>query len=216
MAKSKKSGTKSRSALRREREKELRRKTILNIAESLFAKQGYHRTGMEEIADMAEVSVGTVYFYFKNKEDILINLIGDVGFQLRKLVGEEFKKADASLDGIQKAGVAFFGQFCAKYPEKAAILFREAVGQSQEVEEHRKSFISKVITDLKNALERVAEKQDIKYRNTFSAEVMAVCIMGIYEQMACHYLLWNDRSEDIVALGEDAVCFTIGGVESMV
>ncbi|MBW2637706.1 MAG: helix-turn-helix transcriptional regulator, partial [Deltaproteobacteria bacterium] len=62
----------SRSALRRLREKEQRFKTILSAAETLFARKGYNQTSIEEIADLAEVSTGSVYFYFKNKEDLLI------------------------------------------------------------------------------------------------------------------------------------------------
>ncbi len=38
------------------------------------------------------MSVGTVYFYFKNKEDIMIKLIDESGKILRRALGEEFKK----------------------------------------------------------------------------------------------------------------------------
>ena len=49
-----------------------------------------------------------------------------------------------------------------------------------------------------------------------SAEVMAVCIVGIYERVACHYLLWQeDRPEDIHHIAEDAVNFTLGGVTGL-
>ena len=69
----------SKSALRRQREREQRLETILAAAGRLFAREGYHRTGMERIADEAEVSVGTVYFYFKNKEDLLVKLLDQTG-----------------------------------------------------------------------------------------------------------------------------------------
>ncbi len=52
----------SRSALRRLREKEQKYNTILKAAETLFAQKGYHQTSIEEIADLAEVSTGAVYF----------------------------------------------------------------------------------------------------------------------------------------------------------
>ncbi|MBU1697778.1 MAG: TetR/AcrR family transcriptional regulator, partial [Proteobacteria bacterium] len=68
---SKKNGS-TRSALRRQREKELRRSTILTAAEKLFAQKGYRKTRIEDIADIAEISVGSVYGHFKNKEDLLI------------------------------------------------------------------------------------------------------------------------------------------------
>ena len=90
----------SKAVLRRQREKEKRYTTILNVAESLFAKNGYHQTTLEHIADAAEVSVGTVYFYFKNKEDLLITLMQKVGFQLRKTLGEAFLGKQGTLEGI--------------------------------------------------------------------------------------------------------------------
>ena len=73
----------SRSALRRQREREQRLQTILAAAEALFAREGYHKTGMERIADEAEVSVGTVYFYFKNKEELLFTLLKEMNANLK-------------------------------------------------------------------------------------------------------------------------------------
>ena len=106
----------SRSALRRQREREQRLQTILDAAGTLFAREGYHRTGMEWIADKAEVSVGTVYFYFKNKEDLLVKLLDQTGYELRNLLGAEFKNADGTLEGIRRAGMVFFEEFCPSHP----------------------------------------------------------------------------------------------------
>jgi len=70
----------TRSELRRQREREQRFQSILDAAENLFAKKGYHHTNMDEVADLAEVSVGTVYFYFKNKEDLISKMLEKIGF----------------------------------------------------------------------------------------------------------------------------------------
>ena len=59
----------SKTALRRQREREQRYESILKSAELLFAREGYLQASMERIADSAEVSVGTLYFYFKNKKN---------------------------------------------------------------------------------------------------------------------------------------------------
>lgn len=216
MSSNKNDGKPSKSALRRQREKEHRCRTILTAAEKLFSSEGYHGTNMEDIADYAEVSVGTVYFYFKNKQDLLLHLIDDVGYNLRKLVGDAFREADSTLDGIQNAGITFFRDFCLQYPEKISIIFLEAVGQSPEVEKKRQYLMGRIIKDLRQALERVAEQQDYRYRHSFSPEVMAVCILGIYERIACNYLLWEERSSDFMDVGEDAVYFTLGGIKNMI
>lgn len=45
---------------------------ILESATTLFRDQGYDSARIEDIADLAEVSVGTLYNYFENKGDILV------------------------------------------------------------------------------------------------------------------------------------------------
>jgi len=205
----------SRSALRRQREREYRYKTILKSAEKLFAEEGYHQTSMERIADSAEVSVGTVYFYFKNKEDLLVRLIDEIGYQLRNLLGTEFKAADGSMEGFKQAGRIFFEEFCPQHPEKISIFFREATGQSLYVEERRKKIFDKLIDDVKDALLRLRQKRGAEYQSDMSAEVMAVSIMGMYERIAYHYLIWQGRSEDLKTIGKDAVDFIVGGINNL-
>ena len=206
----------SKSALRRQREREKRYQTIFKAAEKLFARQGYHKTSMEQVADRAEVSVGTVYFYFKNKEDLLVHLIGDIGYQLRNLLGMEFTKSDGSIEGLSRAGIVFFDEFCTQYPERLAIFFRESAGQSDAVEIHRKKIFNKLIEDVKAALVRLQEKSGAQFQSSLSAEIMAVSIMGMYERIAYHYLIWqDDRSADINIIGRDAVAFITGGVKNL-
>lgn len=205
----------SPSAMRRKREKEHRLSTILKAAEVLFVEKGYHQTGINEIADMAEVSVGTIYFYFKNKEGLLIGLTENIAYELRKTVGREFQKADGTIEGFKRAGMAFFKDFCLPHPQKVAILFREAAGQSEEVEKIRKSAFFKMTSDVENALLKIADKMGTRFRSDISAEVMAVSIVGIYERVAYHYLLWGDSKVDIMDVGENAVNFLIGGVNNL-
>jgi AcrR family transcriptional regulator len=55
----------------RELKKKRTRETILNASLELFAERGYAHTTLEDIAEAAEVSTGTLFAYFPNKEDIL-------------------------------------------------------------------------------------------------------------------------------------------------
>jgi AcrR family transcriptional regulator len=205
----------SRSAQRRQREREKRLQTILDAAAELFAGEGYHKASMEMIADLAEVSVGTVYFYFKNKEDLLIRLIDEIGHQLRNLLAAAFRKEDPSVEGIRRAGIAFFEDFCPNNPERTIIFFRESPGQSPLVESHRKKIFNKVISDVQEALTRIGKQQGAPYQSPVSAEVMAVSIMGMFERIAYHYLIWQDRSEELKMVGADAVTFILGGIDHL-
>jgi len=55
---------------RREKEKISHRNLMLTAALELFSEKGYHNVSMLEIAERAEFAVGTLYKFFKNKEDL--------------------------------------------------------------------------------------------------------------------------------------------------
>jgi AcrR family transcriptional regulator len=60
---------------RREREREHRRTQIQQAAKHLFMTKGFANATVEEIADRAELSAGTIYTYFRSKEELLASLI---------------------------------------------------------------------------------------------------------------------------------------------
>jgi TetR/AcrR family transcriptional regulator, fatty acid metabolism regulator protein len=51
-----------------------KRTRILKAAVKVFARKGFHETKVAEIARSAGVADGTIYLYFKNKEDLLISV----------------------------------------------------------------------------------------------------------------------------------------------
>jgi len=55
------------TAERKQREKEKRRESIINAAEHVILQRGFEAATMDEIAEHAELSKGTLYLYFKNK-----------------------------------------------------------------------------------------------------------------------------------------------------
>lgn len=60
---------------RKEREREARRTQILNAAQKVFEAQGLGQASMDEIAKEAELAKGTIYLYYKNKDELFIGLI---------------------------------------------------------------------------------------------------------------------------------------------
>jgi AcrR family transcriptional regulator len=59
---------------RKEREKERRRQQIMVAAKRVFSDRGFNKATMEDIAQEAELSPGTLYLYFKNKEELYASL----------------------------------------------------------------------------------------------------------------------------------------------
>lgn len=60
---------------RKERDRLLREEDFLVAAEDAFAEHGYHETSMEDIARRAEYATGTIYRYFKGKEELFSELV---------------------------------------------------------------------------------------------------------------------------------------------
>lgn len=62
---------------RKERELIQRKKFIMDVALNLFSEKGYHQTSMNEIAQKAEFSVGTLYNFFINKEELYRAMVNE-------------------------------------------------------------------------------------------------------------------------------------------
>ncbi len=86
---------------RKEREKELRRSQILEAAEEVFRRKGYQATTMDEVAEEAEFSKGTLYLYFGSK----FALFSELSNRVLTVVREEFQNiSDEPTSGRQKVG----------------------------------------------------------------------------------------------------------------
>lgn len=60
---------------RKEREREARHEAILDAAARVFSSKNYFEATLDEIASEAELAKGTLYNYFKDKQDIFFSLI---------------------------------------------------------------------------------------------------------------------------------------------
>ena len=84
---------------RKEREREIRSKDIIDAAENLFFSKGYDNVSMNDIAHETEMARGTLYKYFKNKNDI----IAAIAIRASKIINEMFKKINEKDNtGIEK------------------------------------------------------------------------------------------------------------------
>jgi len=68
------------TASRKQEEKKQRRKTIMHAALLSFAEKGYVKTNMDEIAKKAQLSVGALYNFFPNKDELYLATI-KIAFQ---------------------------------------------------------------------------------------------------------------------------------------
>src|SRR3954468_428048 len=80
---------------RRLRQQDISRGQLLDAAEEVFGRKGFHDTTLKEIADLAEFSVGSVYSFFESKDDLFHQIF------IRR--GEEFMPR---LRALVSSGVA--------------------------------------------------------------------------------------------------------------
>lgn len=70
MAETTNAETVSRREQRRMQLQDLSRAQLLDAAEEVFGRKGFHETTLKEVAELAEFSVGSVYSFFENKDDL--------------------------------------------------------------------------------------------------------------------------------------------------
>ncbi|GAK50674.1 transcriptional regulator, TetR family [Candidatus Moduliflexus flocculans] len=103
---------------RREREKHARQEAILEAAREVFFTKGLDQTTIDDVAEQAELSKGTIYLYFKSKEELYISVFTQGIEQLTQQLNalrDQFgqRRADELVLQIKDMYYAFYH----KYPE---------------------------------------------------------------------------------------------------
>jgi len=92
---------------RREHEKEVRREQILDAARKLLFSKGLKATSVNKIAKEAELSIGTIYFYYKNKEEIFAVLQEEGLNLLFKEIEKIYRKKTDPRNKLKNMGLAY-------------------------------------------------------------------------------------------------------------
>lgn len=87
---------------RKEREYLAHREEILSAAEKVFAAKGFFSTTMSDIAREAEFGTGSLYKYFKSKEDLYFTLIDEKVEEINGPVNAELSQKTPAVDRIKK------------------------------------------------------------------------------------------------------------------
>jgi AcrR family transcriptional regulator len=99
------------ASTRRERERIRCKGEILAAASALFARHGFEKTSMKQIADEAEISVGGLYSYFRGKEEVIRELLENSIRDLERKGDAACRLTDAPLEQLRcrlKAAVEHF------------------------------------------------------------------------------------------------------------
>lgn len=104
---------------RKEREKEHRREEILNAAQLVFFEKGLANATMDEIAEKAELSKGTLYLYYASKEDLYLAVMVRGFDLLHEMCLKSVEASSSPAEAIWNLGKTYF-----EFYEKHLSFFR--------------------------------------------------------------------------------------------
>lgn len=93
---------------RKEREKEQRREEIINAAQKIFFEKGLQNATMDEIAEAAELSKGTLYLYYGSKEDLYLAVMLRGFDLLSEMCRESIAKAPSTVEALWRLGLTYY------------------------------------------------------------------------------------------------------------
>jgi len=111
-----------------------KKETILHAATRLFAEKGFKETSITELSKATGAAEGTIFYHFKNKEDIFLSILDDT----RNRVIEEFERYleegefDTGLDMIEGA-ISFYFYLAGIMEEQFLLLHRRHPHELAEV-----------------------------------------------------------------------------------
>ncbi len=183
-----------RKLSRRERERLRQRQEILTTALELFSEKGYHNVSMHEIAQKAEFAIGTLYKFFKNKEDLYKSLIKEQADKFHEALTKAIEEADDEIEKLRNYVKAKREVFAANI-SVIRLYFAETRGASFNIKAGLDKEIRKKYDKLMHALVSVFESGIKKkcFRKIAEPYHLAVAFDSICNAFL---FLWLDEPEN--------------------
>lgn len=158
---------------------ENRAEQIIAAADELFARYGYERTSIEDIAKHLGISKGSVYLDFKTKQDILIQILlrhGEriIGLMENRLNNIKGSPLQALKDALEESALVVYDKVSSDFHTPEALLHT-----SMEMKKsHCKDFVIRQRHLLVRFLEKAATAKEID-KSVANEETAIVIKMGI-------------------------------------
>ncbi len=119
---------------RRKREQQRRRNQIIDAAEAVIQRQGFHQATMDEIAEEAELSKGTLYLYFSQKAALYLAICRKGLQQLNDKFAHVIQEEKLGIELVRKLGETFIS-YTSTHPEHAkAMIYYESLIDEEDFE----------------------------------------------------------------------------------
>jgi TetR/AcrR family fatty acid metabolism transcriptional regulator len=166
--------------------KTIRRESIIQAAIEVFSKKGFQAAGISEIAQRAGVADGTIYQYFKNKEDLFFSIPIEKTNEFRSKVELHLKGISGALNKIRKF-VWYFLYFFKTNPEYGRLLMLEMRVNKSFVKTETYDFLKQSVSSVLEIIEE-GQKEGV-IRKDVDIYLLRHLILGILEHMVTRWLL---------------------------
>ncbi len=193
------------------------RSRILTVAKQQFEQKGYSKTSMREMAELANVGVGNIYNYFRNKDELFREVVRPVLCALEAMLQEHhgIRGEDIMMMRTKKYLKSCIGEYVSlieKYRSLMEILLFHAQGSS--LEHFRENYTDRS-TELVKAW-FVTMQQKYPEINTavsdFIIHLHTVWMFTMFEELLMHSV----TQQEMEAILHDYILFEIQGWRAII
>ena len=181
---------------------------ILNSAGAVFAAKGFHKATISQIATEAGVADGTLYLYFKNKDDILFQFMTyktQVVFEQMNTAVESGKDAEEKLRNLIRCHLDEFQK-----DKNMAIIFQSEARYLRDIAPKIKD-ISKMYLDLLSDILEIGQNEGT-FRQDLFVGLVKRFILGAVEGVISTWVSAKGRY-DLVSMADPLVDLYMQGVK---
>jgi len=171
---------------------EATRQRLIEAAETLFGRQGYHATSVADITRDAGVAQGTFYLYFDGKDGVFRELVKHLSHELRAAIRKDTEGLPTRLE-VEEAGLRAFLRFAARHRDLYRIIF-----ESQFIDPDLfRWYYERLAQGYARGLEVAMEKGEVR---RLDAETLAYCLMGASHFLGMRWVVWEGKEPTPEAL----------------
>ncbi len=191
------------------RRRKQHRLEILTTAEQIFARQGYHTTTMETVAEECGWSKGTLYLYFKNKEDLFFSILIEKMEHFSETLLSELKNSEG-LEGKIAALIEAQFQFLTENKHFFQLVIAE---QGKVMHSSDSGLREKLVTQQQTHVYELSQalKEGMPEDSKIDSSILAGSIVGAVNVHQLNWLMATD-SVDLSHIKSQITSLFINGI----
>ena len=167
-----------------------RKDEIIKIATRLFSEKSYHDVKMDEIAEELGIAKGTIYLYFKSKEQLYLKILEDSHESIESILEKEIANNDPSPVKLRKALSIIFS-FYRRNLDVLKILSRDETHLIKEHFEFTELWRKRRLKLYEKILDKGIKEGSFSIQNT---TLTALIIFGLVRSVMFFYTTEKDSS----------------------